>query len=76
MGTLDDETIAAIPVRGAIEAFTGVPYAELRCVYCGHKFGGPSMEEMKADGPIALAGAAGACPVACKACYEKRHTNI
>ena len=72
MGIVDPEA-AAILVRASVEAFVGVPYAAIRCVYCGRGFDGATMEAMRADGPVALAGVAGACPVACKACYEKRH---
>lgn len=72
MGIVDPEALAIL-TRGAVEAFVGVPYADMRCVYCGRGFDGSTMDAMRADGPVALAGEAGACPVACKACYERKH---
>lgn len=76
MGVVDEEALAIL-TRANVAAFVGVDsYADVRCIYCGRGFDGSTMDAMRADGPVALAGVPGATPVACKACFEKRHRGI
>ena len=69
----DENEASAAIIRMSIASYTGVAYADLRCLYCGRGFDGSTLKVMLADGPVALAGEAGACPVACKACFERKH---